>query len=309
MSEYFTKLKTVTDSLALAGSPVNDLDLITHLISSLDQSYYLVVVYIEANMLYMDLSEAYAMLLTHEARLENNKLHDSKETKNNYAANVAQAGNFSKKGRGNWNNNNFRGFVGGFSNGFPGPGGFNNNYGRGGFNSGGAGKNFAQGTGVACQICFRFNHTAVECRDRFNRNFVPNFLAPAPNHFPNQHQRRRVTFITTSEGVADQGWFLDSGVTHHLTNIVQNLSDGKIYFSSNLLTVGNGQGLRITHIGYTQLYTSFSTCLQLQNSLCVPQITKNLISISKLLTDNDITIEFFSDVCFLKDKVKGTLLA
>lgn len=76
--------------------------------------------------------------------------------------------------------------------------------------------------------------------------------------------------MTTSEGVADQGWFLDSGATHHLTYTVQNLSDCKIYFGLNLLTVGNGQGLQITHIGYTQLYTSFDTCLQLHNILCVP---------------------------------------
>lgn len=56
-------------------------------------------------MLTMDLSEAYAMLLTHEARLENSKLHDSKEIKNNYAANVAQVGNFSKKSNNNTQNN------------------------------------------------------------------------------------------------------------------------------------------------------------------------------------------------------------
>ena len=36
MSEYFTKLKSVTDGLALAGSPMHDLDLITHLITGLD---------------------------------------------------------------------------------------------------------------------------------------------------------------------------------------------------------------------------------------------------------------------------------
>ena len=223
MSEYFTKLKTVTSGLALAGSPVNDLDLITHLISSLDQSYYLVVVYIKANMLTMDLSEAYAMLFTHEVRLENNKLHNSKEIKN-YAADIAQAENFSKKGnnntqsnqnkargnnwnnnpsgrggfggngrggyqgsnpqRGNWNNN-FKGFAGGFNNGFP--GGFNNNFGKCGFNSGGARKNFGQGIDVTCQIYFRFNHIAAKCRDRFNRNFVLNFPTPAPNHFFNQN--------------------------------------------------------------------------------------------------------------------------
>lgn len=55
----------------------------------------------------MDLNEVYTMLLTHEARLENSKVNDSKETKNNHLANVAQSGNFQKKcngnAQGNWN--------------------------------------------------------------------------------------------------------------------------------------------------------------------------------------------------------------
>ena len=82
-------------------------------------------------MLKMDLSEAYAMLLTHEARLENNKLHDSKETKNNYAANVAQAGNFSKKGNNN-NQNNWKAGGNNWNNNSGGRGGFGGN-GRGGY--------------------------------------------------------------------------------------------------------------------------------------------------------------------------------
>ena len=97
MTKYFTKLKTVIDGLALAGSPVSDIDLITHLITGLDHYYYPVVVYIEANMSNMDLSEAYSMLLTHEARLENNKFNEKKEMKSNYLANLAQIGNFQKK--------------------------------------------------------------------------------------------------------------------------------------------------------------------------------------------------------------------
>ena len=82
MTEYFIKLETVIDGLALAGSLVSDIDLITHLITGLD---------IEADMLNMDLSEAYSMLLTHEARLENSKFNRNKEIKSNYIANVAQA--------------------------------------------------------------------------------------------------------------------------------------------------------------------------------------------------------------------------
>ena len=101
MTEYFTKLRTISYGLALTGSPLSNTDLITHLITGLDYSYCHVIVYIEANILTMDLSEAYAMLLTHEARLENNKSIDSKEAKSNYMANVAQTGNFQKKGNGN----------------------------------------------------------------------------------------------------------------------------------------------------------------------------------------------------------------
>ncbi|KAH9659677.1 hypothetical protein KPL70_023950 [Citrus sinensis] len=341
MTEYFTKLKTISDGLALAGSPLSNTGLITHLITGLDHSYYLVVVYIEANMLTMDLSEAYATLLTHEARLDNSKNVDSKEVKNNFMANVAQTENFQKKGngnnqnnwnkngggnwnqnsggrggyqggyqgqgRGNWNGNwnqNFnagRGFAGGFNTGGNfNNGGFAGNFNNGNANAGGFGrggfggnrKNFAQG-GVMCQICFRFNHTVAECRDRFNKNFAPSF--PVQGYHRNQGPKS--AYMATSEGVADQGWYLDSGATHHLTNSVQNLTDG------------NGQGLQITHIGNACLYTSFGACIHLRDILCVPKITKNLISISKLLSDSDITIEFSFDACFLKDKVKGTLLA
>ena len=43
ITEYFSKLKAVSDELALAGSPVTNLDFITHLISGLGQPYYPVV--------------------------------------------------------------------------------------------------------------------------------------------------------------------------------------------------------------------------------------------------------------------------
>lgn len=53
--------------------------------------------------------------------------------------------------------------------------------------------------------------------------------------------------MAISNGMADQGWYLDSGATHHLTNASQNLNDGKIYLGSNSLLVSNGRGLKITH--------------------------------------------------------------
>ena len=49
--------------------------------------------------------------------------------------------------------------------------------------------------------------------------------------------------------------------------------------------------------------------LILHNTLHVPEITKNLISISQFTKDNNVVIEFFSDYCLVKDKItKNTLL-
>lgn len=115
--------------------------------------------------------------------------------------------------------------------------------------------------------------------------------------------------MTTSEGIADQGWYLDSEVTHHLTNSVQNLTDGKVYFGLNSLLVGNGQGLLIIHIRYIYINTCFDICTHLNDVSCVPQIIKNVISVPKHLVDNNLIIEFTPNIFFLKDKVKGTQAA
>lgn len=111
VTEYFSKLRSVTDELVVPSSPVSSLDFITHLISGLGQQYHPVVVHIEANILKMSINEVYSMLLTHEARLESAQSNANKEAKLNYAANIAKAGNVQKKSgnNANWNNNNNQG--------------------------------------------------------------------------------------------------------------------------------------------------------------------------------------------------------
>ena len=109
------------------------------------------------------------MLLTHEARLENSKIVDSKEAKSNSMANVAHTGNFQKKGNGNaqnnWNKNgggnwnncnwnqNFTGRGGGYQGQGSGRGNWNGNFrgfasgfNTGGVNSGGFAGNFNNGS-------------------------------------------------------------------------------------------------------------------------------------------------------------------
>lgn len=60
MTDFFGKLKTIIDDLAVAGNPISSLDFITHMISGLGQPYHLVIVYIEANFAKMTINEAYS---------------------------------------------------------------------------------------------------------------------------------------------------------------------------------------------------------------------------------------------------------
>lgn len=270
MTDFFGKLKAIIDYLAIAGNHVSSIDFITHLISGLCQPYYLVVVYIEANLAKMTINEAYSMLLTHEARLEANQLSASKEVKLNYAANVAQTG-FGNKSGGQFNNSwqknigNGTGGRGGYGRGFnqsqgrgnwtgmqfgagnyQGRGGYiagngnnfdsygysagNNNFAKAaGFNNGNSGFNLNNAaTAVICQICFKPKHTAAECKNRFNRDFIPSY--PNYGFSSSQQPAPKAAFLATSEGdMANQGWYIDSEAAHHLTNNLQSLNLGIEY--------------------------------------------------------------------------------
>lgn len=91
--------------------------------------------------------------------------------------------------------------------------GWNRSQGRCGFTGNGGFTGVFPGFGrrggrgfIICQICFKHNPYAAECRDKFNRNFVLNF--PVNGHYPNQNQASIAAYMVTSEGIADQGWYL-----------------------------------------------------------------------------------------------------
>lgn len=75
----------------------------------------------------------------------------------------------------------------------------------------------------------------------------------------------------------------------------------------------NGKGLPITHIGDAFLiFRSLNTKhhhpqIALKDILLVPSITKNLLSISKLTSDH-LSINFVSNICYIKDSLRGVLL-
>ena len=121
-------------------------------------------------------------------------------------------------------------------------------------------------------------------------------------------------YLANFEGPADEGWYLDSGATHHLTNNTANMQVREEFNGSDQLIIGNGQGLPITHVGDANFVFKTSTAqhkhphIALKDILFVPLITKNLLSISKLTSNNHLSVEFLGNICYVKDALKGEVL-
>lgn len=117
-------------------------------------------------------------------------------------------------------------------------------------------------------------------------------------------------FVATLEFVADPMWYANSGATNHSTPDIKNLNHQTEYKGNESLSVGNGDLLTIEDVGYSvvPLKINPKTHLHLHNILHVPDLTKSLLSISKLCKDNHVFTEFHSDRCFVKDKVTKRVL-
>ena len=115
--------------------------------------------------------------------------------------------------------------------------------------------------------------------------------------------------IITSNSPPDPAWYMDSGATDHVASDPNQLTISRNYDGNDQLQVGNGESLNISHVGFALLPSSLkSKCVYLKNVLCVPRITKNLLSISKLTKDNNVVVEFDCDYCTVKDKGSRTVL-
>ena len=94
--------------------------------------------------------------------------------------------------------------------------------------------------------------------------------------------------------------YADSGATTHILNNPGKVSKLKTYKGGDLLYVGNGDSLDITHIGEGDIYTENGK-LKLKNVLIVPDIKKNLLSIGQLTQDNACNIIFSTNNFVVKD--------
>lgn len=77
------------------------------------------------------------------------------------------------------------------------------------------------------------------------------------------------------------------------------------YSCNETVVVGNGNKLQISCVSCASL-TDGKNCLRLENILCVAEIKKNMVSVSRLSQGNNVLLEFH-DVCYFvraKDMVE-----
>jgi len=111
------------------------------------------------------------------------------------------------------------------------------------------------------------------------------------------------SLLHVPSSVDDPLWYPNSGATHHITNNSSVYSDKQPYDGIDLVKMGNGKGLLISHIGSANFRSSTSNKpLFFTDLLHVPAITKNLLNVSKFCRDNNVIFEFHSNNCYVLDQ-------
>jgi Reverse transcriptase (RNA-dependent DNA polymerase)/gag-polypeptide of LTR copia-type/GAG-pre-integrase domain len=154
---------------------------------------------------------------------------------------------------------------------------------------------------VICQICYKKGHQARNC---WYRSDLTNYPEVSSTTIQAHLAQPTIQANSAQPDSISSGpdWYLDSGATHHVTNDINNLSSYMPYDGMDSLKIGNGLGMRISHIGSCKL-TLANYALVLSDVLYVPSFTKNLLSLSKLLHDNPILIEFHENCCVIKERL------
>jgi len=273
ITEYILRIKAIVDALLLIGDPISEQEHTDAILEGLPVEFNPFVLGYYGRSDVVSISDLEALLLVQEVQIDkfNQDLSSISMT-----ANVAhRGGNFSQSHRD-------------CRNGYRGRG----NRGRGRSNGGRSG-----GQKPTCQLCLKYGHDAFQCWYRFDETLppltpmVPSNVIPlnqqppvptgstesspanSPNALVATHQLAHATQeFKGYRDFDDDLWYADSGASHHVTASAQNLSQNQAYKGSDMIHMGNGQGLHIISTGYSHFRSPFvpSVKLSLNNVLHVP---------------------------------------
>ncbi|XP_019420755.1 PREDICTED: uncharacterized protein LOC109330946 [Lupinus angustifolius] len=313
-SAYCQQLKTISDQLKNVGAPVSNQRLVLQLVSGLTDAYKGVGTLIRQSNPLPQFYQARSMLTLEEAGLikmaatgaqavmiatQPNHLAEASYSNDNRGGKKNNSRNSANKNRSSYGRNGGRGHRSG---------------GRG------SGQPFQQATTSPWQSPpapwqqYQWGWmsppwTLPPCpypSSQWTRPSGPpkqqGLLGPRPQAYAASTPSLAPTDIeaamhTMSLNPPDGQWYMDTGATSHMTTSQGNLSSYSNMSNSNqTIIVGSGQQIPIRGYGQSTLSTPTKP-LKLQNVLHAPQIIKNLISVRRLTTDNNVSILVMHDHC------------
>lgn len=81
---------------------------------------------------------------------------------------------------------------------------------------------------------------------------------------------------------------MDFGASHHMVQSTDDLNNSVLFHGSDSVMICDGKRLKITHVANKEIGQN----LLLKFVLVVPKLKKNLLSVSKLASDNKCLLEF-----------------
>ena len=97
----------------------------------------------------------------------------------------------------------------------------------------------------------------------------------------------------------DTNWYVDTGVTDHITSELEKLTVRDKYHGNEQVHTASGSCMKISHVGRS-LFHTHDRNLILDKVLHVPQANKNLTSVHRLAVDNHVYLEYYPDLADVK---------
>lgn len=276
VAEYLQDVRATADALAMAGSPVSEKDLIMHTLKGVGDEFDSVAAAVRVRDTPITFDELFDKLEDFERRLKRSETMNSSvslPTANYTTRQSNQNRSYTKhnhnSSRSNWHNQS------------------SGNYRS---NNSLSNQNLSS-NGLFCNYCEIPGHSTNECRK------LPRFLESNIMQISNAQPVANMAF---HEKPSNQHWLVDSGALHRVTGDVNNLQHFSAYGGPDEINISDGTGLKISHIGNSTLVHN-NNSLVLDGVLCSPYIRNNLLSVSKFIKSNNVSLEFFPMYFLVKD--------